>query len=224
MNKSSRIIKRSANNVLRYRKRYKKKGFLARHAGKAKYIPYILKSVGILKGLINAENHMFDTQLMFSPPNTGTVFYLSNIGQGNSNGTRIGNSILAKYLHIQLSVKNNSLATGTVTRVLILCDKTNSGTLPAASDILTQVQPQSPLKEINADRFVTIYSWLVGTSNVGNTTEVDDSFRRLNFHIKYNGALSTDNGVNSLICLMISDQGTNTPNIVGNIRMGFYDN
>jgi len=179
-----------------------------------------------LRGLVNVEKHKFDTAFSLPFTNTGTVSGISSIPQGDAEGTRSGNSILAKYAYLNFNCTRNSASTtvSDLIRVVVLKDSEQaSDTSPTYTQIFESASPLALLNKLFVGRFTILYD------KTFNLT-ADTPFARINqmvplgFHIRFNGSSSVDYEKNGVYMVYIADSSANFPALVGTTRLAYYDN
>lgn len=190
-----------------------------------------LRGVNIIKGLVNSELKRFDIASNAFIPDTGLIVNLNNIGAGTDASDRIGNSILAKYLTVNLWIESNVAADLTAVRALIVCDTMNQTAIPTLSDILQNSTSQanliSPLDIDNTDRFTVLMDRHYSFSIQSMQTKTVKLYKKLDFHIRYNGTTIGTYEKNTIFLVLISNQSTATnaePLVHYHSRLAFYDN
>lgn len=224
LNKAGKLINKSTLMTQRRRKFAKRFPRLNKYSSLVRKIPYLNTSVRLLKGIVNAENHMFTNSIGAGPTNTGTIALQSGIAAGNDNDQRQGNSILAKYFVMRYRISLDSGGTSANVRIIIFADNSSQNTTPTVAQVLQSVSDVAPINNDNSDRFVIIYDNMHSLSINGDREISSYVYRKLNFHIKFQGTAGTDFDKNSLFLLAISDQAALPPTLVGFLRIGFYDN
>lgn len=179
-----------------------------------------------LKGLVNVEKHKFDTAFSIPFTNTGTVSGISSIPQGDAEGTRSGNSILAKYAYLSFNCTRNAASTtvSDLIRMVVLVDSEQaSDTSPTFTQIFESATPLALLNKLFVGRFTILYD---KTFNLTANTPYAriNQMIPLNFHIRYNGASSVDYEKNGVYLVTIADSASNLPALVGTTRLAYYDN
>lgn len=184
------------------------------------------KGVRYLKGLVNSE--MLHNQVSGSVSvnnSTGQVISLTSIGQNDTDAGRTGNSILARNLFIRLGITQNSSATSTFYRIMLVLDTQQvADTAPTIAQILQSASTLSPLNDDNTGRFKIMQNWFFTTDNTKNTTRVIEKYYKIYKHVRFNGTTSSDIQKNGMYLVMLSDQSTNTPSIAYNVKLGYHDN
>lgn len=218
-----RAIFRKGKRVLRRRRRapristWKAAGHLAKKAWAGfKY----------LKGLVNVEKHKFDTAFSTPFSNAGTVSGISSIAQGDAEGTRSGNSILAKYAYLNMNCTRNASSTGIsdLVRVAVVLDKEQvADTSPSITQIYESASPLALLNKLSVGRFTVLFD---KTYNLTSDTPYAriNQMLPINQHIRYNGSSSVDYEKNGLYLVYTTDATANFPALVGNTRLAYYDN
>jgi len=215
-----RTVKRGNNRRRRGTSLYGASRF-TRYANMA-YTAY--RGVRMLKGLVNVEKKLYTKSIVSTPTIAGTVQVLTDMAAGDDVNNRNGNSILAKYiLYSGTATMPESEYTQTV-RFIILQDLKNEGSLPSPSDILETVNVNSPMNADAVDRFWIIADKKFTLNSGGGESKPINIFRRLNFHIKYDGVLAADYDTNTLLLLTVSTGTSAPPTITGYSRLAFYDN
>lgn len=186
-------------------------------------------SIGMsLKGLVNSEKKYFDSNSTDFVSWNGTVNPLSNIAQGNDVGNRDGNSILARSLWLQMDVRGNVANQSNIVRVIVFVDTENTGSTPAASDVLqttgSAFAVDSPLNVDHLPRYTILMDKKFVTSTAGQTRLNTKRYINLYKHIKYTGPNATDTYKNQLFILFVSDVITDDPILTYYSRLGFMDN
>ena len=138
------------------------------------------------------------------------------MAQGNTEITRVGNSVLAASFFIRGRVNIHAGATNTHVRLMIVRDKSQDGTDPTIAELSEDsTNIDSPLNMDNSHRFDMIRDRIYRLDSQG---PIERSFKIYvpmmkgrKRHIKYTGGATTDTGENNLYVLAISDEATNAP-------------
>ena len=182
----------------------------------------------VLKGIINSELKRYDVAGQLNPSNAGSIFILNDIAAGDDVNNRTGNSILAKYLTFNYTVSALAAATTTNLRILIVVDTENIGANPTISQILQNTlitgSLTAPINSDNTARFTVLMDRHHSFTNTGQLTIQRKNYKKLDFHIRFTGTLSSNFQKNSIYVLAVSDQTTNTPTLDYNSRIAYYDN
>lgn len=181
-----------------------------------------------LKGIVNAEKHYFDISTINGDniTNTGTVYPLTQIAQGDDVNQRNGNSLLGKTLYIRAICNRVPASTSVVNsvRLMIVKDLEGTGSAPTVTDILQAATVTSPLNVDHTPRYQVMLDKVYALSINGNGSRSIKLFKRVNDHVKYTGPLSTDIYKNQLYLISLSDQGASYPQLTANSRFAYYDN
>lgn len=223
-NKLGKMINKTNLMTNRRKKFARRFPRLNRYSNLVKSIPYLNTSVRLLKGIVNAENHMFTNSIGVGPTTAGSVVLQTGIAAGNDNDNRQGNSILAKYLIMRYRITLDSGGTNANVRVILFADNSSQNTTPTVAQVLQAASDVAPINNDNSDRFVIIYDCMHPLSINGDREIAQYVYRKLGFHIKFQGTAGTDFDKNSIFLLTISDQGALPPSLIGYFRLGFYDN
>lgn len=198
----------------------------------------LYKDVRYLKGLINSELHYdyasYTGQVV---DNAGVIYHLSAIGQGDTNSTRSGNTILPRYLTYCVKLINDNAPTDTV-RFIIFRWKDNSTPLPADIFEDNSNPVYSPLNDNITgnvrDRQIDILKdeWVnLGTSSESNgsrfykdTIDLNPPTKNIKDHIKYDNGVTTS-PLGGIYMLFIGRRPTLTATTFeGSHKLSFHDN
>lgn len=189
-------------------------------------IPYLIKSVGLLKSLINTEPKFLDTTFTSTVLGT-TVLYsrLTAIGQGLTDSSRIGNKILLKDVFIRYTIVMNSAAATTMYRAILFVDKETDGASPTSPSPLALNSTESPIDMDESKRFVIIRDQYIPLSINGDRVCGEKIYSELNFHCEFDG---TGNGIgdakeNQIWLAFLSSDNTNQSTVNAYSRIKYYD-
>lgn len=182
-----------------------------------------------VKGLVNSEMFVLDTAMLQSPTDSGTITHVTAIGQGDGSGSRTGNSVLAKWLSIRAFAYVHGSATDTAIRLMVVMDKQQQGdTAPGVADVLdTASATYNYLAFLNPDqkgRFSILHDEIWTMNNVSKKDLIKKVNIKLDKHIRYNGANTTDIQKNGIYVISISSEATNAPALKIEARLGYHDN
>jgi hypothetical protein len=194
-----------------------------------KYMGPIGRAVSVIKDMINVESKMIDTSVANTISNSGvTVYPLTLVAQGLTDITRNGNSILSQSIAAKVTFTINASATNTLVRWVLFMDKDNAkGTVPTLTDLYDTLGVNSFINKNNSDRFVTIQTGLVELNAGAGLAQTINIYKKLErFHVKYDGTDASQGAAaeNHLYLGFLSNEATNLPSSVGNVRYRFYDN
>lgn len=189
-------------------------------------MPYVIKSIRMLKQLVNSEEHYKDFQFNNTFSTTGDIQLMSGIAIGDTDITRSGNKVLFKDLVFRGNVNASNLSTNTTVRMILFIDKECDGVTPTVTQLLQQASVHSPLNMDFSKRFVILKDQLMSFSNVGTLERVFKTYKVLNFHGFYDGSTVAiaDCKENQIFSLFISDTTVNNPGYSYWARIKYYDN
>lgn len=212
----------------RYRKRrYRKKPWYKRKYSAQEMAGKALSGVMKLKKLVNVEIKKADIPVASTTiANTGTSLAApANITEGATNELREGNSILTQSLVLNYKLRLHTSAVTTAVRMVVVKDLQQiADTTPSWTDIYQEADPLTFINKETAGRFNILYDQCHVMSTNAQEIVLRKNFIPLNFHVKYNGPLSSDIQKHGIYLLAISDQGTNVPNLDYSTRLNFTDN
>lgn len=212
--------KAGARSVSWYDKKYSTKELASKAWTAAKYVA----------SLVNVETKIMDTGALSIAntafTSTGTVVYLSGCAQGTDYNNRIGNSIKAEYLNLNMDVEVGSTNL-TTTRLIIFKDRENRQSAPAVTDVLESADVKAHYNHNNLNRFTILYDDFA----VLNTYKPNRAFainKHLGTHIYYSGTGSTsasaDEGSIWMLAMSNTASGATSPTLYYDARIGFFDN
>ncbi len=158
----------------------------------------------------------------------GKILNLSNIVQGLDSVNRIGRSIKVKEFSFNAVLTQNSSATNTQVRIIIIADQQQEGSNdPSWLEVCVAVAPTSLLNVTSTrKRFKILYDRLF-TLSIANVTMIPFRFKKKMSHvIQYTGTTAADasNGKGSLYLMAISNEVTNDPTLDISTRILYLDN
>lgn len=211
----------------RYVKRYRRRVYRKRQSGWAGTIRNVVKTVGFLKSVVNAEKKFIDTGVVSNViNNAGTMFYLSGVAQGTDQSTRNGNSIKYVQQFIRGSMVISPSANTSIVRMILFKDNDNQGAVPTAADLLANADVNGQLSQFNGKRFTIIRDKCYSLDINNRRTLTYKFFMKGGFHIKYGGSSATVSSQkeNGIFLFIITNESTNLPSITYNSRIRFIDN
>lgn len=161
--------------------------------------------------------------------NNGGVYYSSNIVQGTTSNTRVGNVIRIQGIYIKGKFNiGTAITTSTVVRFMLVRDKMNAGSTPAVTDILSSDNTIAPLNLTKNGRFRVLFDECFAVEASNNSSATIEKYIDKQFNIEYVGTagVAADAQKNSLWVLAISDagSGTNQPvNSIWCVRLRYTD-
>lgn len=208
-----------------YKKKYTKRCPKQTVYGSATFLAQkAIKGVAALKGIINSELKKVDVTATTTPTTTGTVIHLTGTAQGDTIGTRNGNSVLLKYISFKGLLSWNASANSSFLTMYIVKDIQQVGdTTPAVTDFLdTSYGSLGVLNTAYPGRFKILLKKKY-VQDAKKPISVD-LFIKTDYHLKYNGTAASDIQKNGTYLVLISNEATNTPSIQWMARAAYYDN
>jgi len=176
--------------------------------------------------LINVEKKKLDTQITISPSNTlPSITHLTGIAQSNALNGRAGNSIKLNYLSIKALIQYAAGSVGTLTSMYVIQDTQQvSDTAPGVYDIFEAAAGSlGVLNAANVGRFKILYKRKIVQDGM-NARSVE-TYKKLKFHVRYNGANTADIQKNGLYLIVLSSQPTTAAAVLQvHNRLAYIDN
>jgi len=187
-----------------------------------------------IRKLINIETKFYDyTTTATSVPNTGVVASITQMAQGLTSTTRVGDSIRLQHMEVRGRFVINSAATTSLCRVMVVRDLDGYGTAPNVSDILeytsSTLGPVSPYKFNKKQRFSILFDELLslqgGAATDGMSSQVFTFSTAHQGHVLYLGSTGSaaSDGKGTVYVAWISDEATNTPTVAFASRVLYTD-
>lgn len=195
--------------------------------GSAKFLANkAVRGVQYLKGLVNSELYKFDSGATSSGvTTTPVVLHCTNLGNGDGEGQRTGNSILAKSLSLRGTMTVDTAGATTNARLCVIRDKQQIGdSSPSWLDVFESATPYSFLKRETVGRFEILYNKQVTLVPAGDAAWNFVINIPMQSHIRYNGTGGGDIQKNGLFVMYCSDRSTGYPNLNYATRLSYHDN
>lgn len=211
------------------KRRPRKTNYMGSAVSAYKLAKQAYSQIKYLKSLINVEKKKFDLELTSSAiSNSGQIYSLCAIAQGDTDQTRNGNSILCQHVSMRGRLLQSNSITTTLRLMLFMDTQQISDTAPIVSDVLDTTFSnyfQAPLNNLTVGRFKILWDKQLN-SNPGQSAMVQfKHFQRLTgHHVRFNGTAAGDSQKGTLYLLAISDQPTLTPTLDFASRLTFTDN
>jgi len=192
--------------------------------------------------VVSKETGYVDTTgITYGLDNTGAIRHINVIPQGTSVNQRVGKKVALKSIQLRGSAIGRADAVSNDYTYIIVYDKRPTGVLPAITDILDSIDPQSMNNDANAGRFrilKRVDNVLVGgtslTGAVANTlTEAtmrnEDWYLPLNnlqtvFKAATTGVIAdVEQGALYIVTLGNQVSGTTAAQLRATIRVRFVD-
>ncbi len=181
--------------------------------------------------MINAERKYQDITIFQTVSTTMTAIQLTNLTQGTTTTTRVGNQVKWVSFLIRFSLVVGSNANqGSQFRMILVQDKQTNGAIYTNAAIMENSNdPQSPLEKDSAFRFRILWDRMITLSDnvAGRMIVGGKKFIKLrNIRTRYAGNTGTitDNISNSLSLFLISDEPTDVPEFTARVRLRYIDN
>lgn len=186
--------------------------------------------VKYLRGLVNSEMYKKDNYATAAAIPIGTAppnaYIFTNIDQGDGDGGRSGNSILAKRLSVRGTITMNALATTTFVRCIIVRDLQNTtDSYGALSNIIQDPSNMgSLLNNQTVGRYTVLYDRTYSMNSGGKTSILLNVNLAFDYHVRWNGSAATDIQKGGLYMYLWSNESTNTPTYTAHHRLSYHDN
>lgn len=217
-----------------YRRSYRRRGYRRRYPRRGsgavdwmRMAKSAYTGVRYLKSLVNVEKHALDTNYSITPDSvTGNFNCLNLIAQGDTSDARQGNSVKLHGININIKAALNGGATNTTIRFILFYDLQSNGSTPVGADILSNVTTVGNYNHDNAQRFPILADRRMTICSSGASEKAIRIYRRLNMHEYFDGTTAAIGDVvsNALWLFVISDETTNTPNVLVRSQLMFIDN
>lgn len=190
------------------------------------------KGVKFIRGIVNSELHVHDSNYNTAISTTAEINRLSGIAQGDDSVGRTGRSILAKSFQIRLHLQANASATQpSAVRFIVGIDMDANSTLPTEAEILDVATASNlvAMRELDNDRgrfrILVDKTFSLSIPSAGNGTLFFNKFIRLgNHHVYFDSTTNTSDAKGKLFFYIVSNQATNTVAKNFATRLRFYDN
>lgn len=218
--------------VARKRKEKKTKSWYEKKYNALDLAAKAMEGVKYLKGLVNAELKRNQINGNVTSTYNGGALHISGMAQGDSENSRDGDSILARYINIRGHITYNasSSKTSNVVRVMLVRDRSVNGTAVDVAQILesatygTAYAPFSGLDpETATQRFEVLYSKMfeVNTQKIAVPYSINKKVQK---HCTFDGTTANDLKQGHYWLIHISDEVTNGPSFLYNSVFKYYDN
>lgn len=185
-----------------------------------------------LRRLVHPEKFEYEKNGVDQLPTfTAVVTPLLDLQQGDNNGQRTGLQVYAKALRLSYDwIVNNTNAEPQKTRVMVICDTSQTGTVPSSADLFGAFSGaenivNAPIAAINLPRFKVLYDHKGYVANNGNQAQVNKKFIRINKRVSYIGTAAADTGKNMLYLVFCSSNSAlNQPSFNYVTRINYLDN
>lgn len=187
------------------------------------------KDVKMLKNLINVEFKKHDVYNSVNSNNTGNLILLNGLSNGDDYNDRDGRSVRFKSIQVQTRTLLNPSSTNTVFRMILFLDKQANAGSPAVTELLdvSTAARTDAFRNLDYRKRYVILKDKRFTINSDYPEKIVDFYKKLDMKTIYDdSSTSTINDIttNSLYLYLVSDEVTNTPATLYNVRLRFIDN
>ena len=191
-----------------------------------------MRGLNEIRKYINIEEKFLDTSVALTPDQSGSLQCITQLAQGTTMNTRVGNSLKVQRLEIKgRAAVASAVISYSLVRIIVFRDMEGQGTAPAVSDLLETVgstsAPRQPYDWLNRKRFAILYDMLVPLTALsgGQSVHVFTYSVDLGKHVLYRGttAAAASDGEGSIYIACVSDEATNTPSVNASCRITFTD-
>lgn len=181
---------------------------------------------------INAEEKNVYSSIYNGVVGGSAVSQVLFIAQGANYDDRIGDSIKLTNLRMDFVISANPTALQNFTRIVVLRDFSNTGGLPAISDVFQDTTTNalavtSPYLHSLGDRFEVLFDEVFCSVYTSDSSLIHRRIgMAINDHVLWKGPTSnySDTWQGQPIVLCVTDQGVNGPKVQLNILANFVDN
>ncbi len=172
---------------------------------------------------LNVEKKYHDVVVAGQFGDNGQVTLLNGIAQGDTASTRDGDQVKALKLYWKGNIANDNTSNSYLFRFIIFQDRQADGTAPTITEVLQTANPRAPLNMDNKLRFKVLHDkffMLQSKSAASNDLKALEGYMDLSKIYKKaqgmrsvyggTGATTGDINSNSLWCLAISNNSTDT--------------
>lgn len=187
-----------------------------------------LNTAKYIARFVNTEVKNHDVAINTSSTGVnGAITALDAIAEGDTQNTRSGSSIKPMRLTWRLNATQHTSATLTLLRMVIFRGKYEKDNEPVVSDIFpsTGVNQFKTYDKRYNTKILYDKVHIFDAVNTSRVKKVDGSIKLFG-HIQYDAdqADGTDHENGGVYLLLISNEATNAPTVVGNFRLTFTDN
>jgi len=216
---------------------YRKKGGLyirKRNIGRKRFIGKSTQALKLARKALralNSEVKWLDTiNLALAITSTESIIPLTNIQQGVTSETRIGESLKLMSIHFRGQMFGDPAIAVSQVRLVLVQDMQTNGALYTNSDLFENVSANADLVTQrnlkNKHRFRILMDRTYSMQNTGNLCHDINFYQKLSMLIRYksNNGDITDLSSNSLTLYAVSNRTTDAPDLNYSIRLRFVDN
>lgn len=215
-----------------YSKRYKKRSNKPRaYRRKSNAVGQLAKRVSKLSMLVKPEFKYISAVASVTPSSTvPTQALLNGMASGDGVGQREGRQIFIKSVQGLIHVNINASATHTHVRYALLIDKAPAGatfSTGALYDVSMAGYVDSFRNLDYRRKFIILKEGNFQLDALGPREKIIKFYHKLNLRVQYDdsdaGSIA-DIQTNALYLMLMSDEATNTPTCIYNMRIRYLDN
>lgn len=181
-----------------------------------------------IKKLINVEFKNHDINIANTVTVAGVAHTLTGIAQGDTQGTRDGNSVLGQKLELKIQYNQDSEADTSIIRTIIVRDKQQQAdTAPTLTEILDQdltTVLTRPYSSESPKRFSILHDSMLTLNKETKTVAIKTIKLKCNQHVLFNGTAAGDIQKNGIYLFFLTNEDTNEPTVLGMSRLTYTDN
>ena len=189
----------------------------------------VAPAVRFFKSVLNVEKMSYDENVgsQLSVANnvgdTGEFVCITNMASGDTETGRTGMSLLAKSIQLIGDLHIDASATSSTVRMIMFVDRSHHGITPTSAELLESDSTLSFKNNRTRTRFQILLDKRYHLDDAHPQIDIKE-FVKLNFHMKYDGTTVQDTYHNPVYIYLISDEGTNKPELALLSRFRYYDN
>lgn len=188
--------------------------------------------------LVNTEKKYYDVAISKSGDTAAQVICLTGMAQGDTESTRVGDSIMPKSLQAKLKLMFDTTNPSENVRVVIVKDKDNNvGTPPGYTQVYQMTAPYTLRSMDYPKRFKVLYDKIFTCNTTKPVVNIDWYYKykmmkdfKGNYtrgdHITFTGQLDTDTARSHVYLMLISSHadGASALSLSGYTRLRYIDN
>ncbi len=181
-----------------------------------------LTKVNALARRVKAQSAFVDTNLSTTQNTTPTVTGLALIARGDGASDRDGNRVKGIRLYYTLAAFRNSSASLTEIRFVIVRDKQQVADLaPSYADVFESNSVFALRNDLTIERYTVLMDKLVLLDATQRSQWVTRGSLSYKQPIIFNGASVGDIQKNGIFFMIVSNEGSNVPSHVSNLRLTY---
>lgn len=214
----------------RFTKRYattRPSGFFGNAMKVAKTALGVAKFV---KGVVNAEKKTYTedfgtTGTPITPSSNGSQACVSDIAQGDDYNARSGRTIRIKSIQWFGRVNINASSSFTNVRLVMYMDRDiqTSGTPLTLTDLIPSVYSLKSGDPVLMKRVRILFDRAITLTADGKESHTFNKYLRCSIPLVFPSTVGAS-AQNSIFVVAMSNEGTNFPNVISQVRLRYYDN